>query len=386
MPVMLAPPVVTAPEAGAIRDARARQRRHRRIGIGALAALAAVALGLGWGGGGGTARAQSGAPTLPLSGPRLGRTGLRLLLGDVPPRILDVDVGTFAPVAVPHVTDPAVSVEPAPGGAFAIASGCSTCGGETGYFVGANGSVGRSVSADDLALDPGTSRVWVLDRGPGRACTLRLEPGGSPVRAPCGPLGGSNAAGVQDGNAVVDPATGTIRFRAPQSLELDLLAGDLALESNTGAAFNGEPGHLTLIDLATGARRRVTYPRMPRSASSDYFALQHVVVEPHGPLAALIFANPWYAPGQAAYIWILDSRTGSLTLLPGFPVREGVKFSNAAWTADGRLVVVSATADRTSGAMRTALGVWSPGAHTMPVRTIPSRPGPAYWDFVPLGG
>lgn len=55
--------------------------------------------------------------------------------------------------------------------------------------------------------------------------------------------------------------------------------------------------------------------------------------------------------------------------------RVDIKFSDVAWTADDRLVVIA------QGGGRTVLGLWKPGQTTLRVRTVPSRDG---YHFVPL--
>ena len=91
---------------------------------------------------------------------------------------------------------------------------------------------------------------------------------------------------------------------------------------------------LALVDLRTGVRRPLGWP------SRLHFGFQ-VFPAPHGPLVALRFGQPWYPPSQAADVWVLDTSTGSLTEVPGFPALELLKFSTIAWTADDRLVVAS---------------------------------------------
>jgi len=376
-------------DAGVIEEARARQRRRRFAAVASTAAvgLAAVLFGFAWNGGGrGTAPARAPAtPTRPLAGPPLGATHLRLIIADTPPAILDIDNGaiTTVPGVVPgpytKIGAPQVTaVTAAPGGAFAVVDRiCRACANETGFFIGPSGSVTHAASGESIALDPGTTKVWVLNPGHD-GCTLRLVPSShAAVRSPCGLIGGVSGAGLLIDNQIVNPLTGAIRLRAEQPLYL--LQGDLGLESNTLQQFNGGPGELTLVNLTSGARRRLAFPNMPRIQNSDSFNLQKVAVEPHGPLVALTFVNPWFAPGQAAYIWILDTRTGRLTLLPGFPVQEGIKASDAEWTGDDRLLVVSLDSTGTSQT-RAALGVWTPGQATMPVRSIPHADG--YWAFV----
>jgi hypothetical protein len=84
-------------------------------------------------------------------------------------------------------------------------------------------------------------------------------------------------------------------------------------------------------------------------------------------------------PAQASDAWILDTRTGRYTHLPGFPAQVRLKFSSMAWTSDDRLVLLL------EGGGRTVLAVWHPGSRTLPLRPIelPAHTGGSD-TFVPL--
>lgn len=83
--------------------------------------------------------------------------------------------------------------------------------------------------------------------------------------------------------------------------------------------------------------------------------------EPNGPLVAIQFADPAYPPpprqtiAQASDIWLLNTLTGTLSHLPGFPILNYLMASGIAWTRTDRLVVVA------EGDRRTAIAVWRPG-------------------------
>lgn len=68
---------------------------------------------------------------------------------------------------------------------------------------------------------------------------------------------------------------------------------------------------------------------------------------------------------------MLDTATQRLTQLPGFPAQVDLKFSSMAWTEDGRLVLLL------QGGGRTVVGVWTPGARSLPLRVVrlPERTG-----------
>lgn len=154
-----------------------------------MVALAGVAL----------ADAQAAGPLPPLGGPPLlGATHLRLIVGNTPPVVLDVDTKTVRTVAgvtgQPRVGGrQAGSVLPALGGAYV-----SVWDGRTysGYFVGADGSARRAGGGTDLIPSRNSPAVWTLTPARG-ACMLRLVPSsGAAMHAPCGSLQLDTAAGL----------------------------------------------------------------------------------------------------------------------------------------------------------------------------------------------
>jgi hypothetical protein len=129
---------------------------------------------------------------------------------------------------------------------------------------------------------------------------------------------------------------------------------------------------LTLLDLSSGTSRAVRWPAAPTG-----FAIGGVLPEPGGPLAAVEFVDAVTHPAGAADVWLLDTRTGRFTHLPGFPALENIKASSVSWTSDGRLVVVS------EAGAHVVVGVWRPGAPTMPVHPLPALAG--YSNVMPAG-
>ena len=341
-----------------------RSRQRVRLGLGVATLVA-----LGW-----LAVAQAAGPLPPLAGPPLvGPTHLRLVVGDnrTPPFILDVDSQTVS--ALPDFGVPTY-LTPGAGGVLAVVRHARS---QSDFLIGADGSV-RQIATLPLARNEGTTpargstATWVLAWPPGGRCTLRLVPGTRPaVRVPCGNPRLDSEAGLLvttvHRSMIVDPLTGRIRARIAGSLEP--LHGDLVLESSLGP----DPTGLTLVNLATGARKRLTWP------SILHFGYQ-VFAEPNGPLVAVWFGDPAYpGPAQAVDVWLLDTTTGRFTHVPGFPAQQDIKFSHIAWTSDHHLVVVSQ-----SGGTRTVLGVWTPGQATLPVLRVPTRGGGGYYSFVPL--
>jgi len=379
--------LIADPELGVVTDARRRQRRRRGIvGAAVLGVVAWLALAPG--------------PPVPrhaplrlssslryLAGPALGAdTGLRLIALENTgrPYLVDLDRGTARLVtgfALPGAVAPAsrTTVYPLiPSGAGALAfvrtQPCTRCGTtQVEYEIGRDG-VARRLATLTLGYHQtftpaiGSTAGWVYTwphRGP---CSLALEPGSQPaVRVPCGGLYDVSSAGVLIGNGLlVDPTTGHVRLRVRTANSLWLLRGTLALEA-TGPS--GDLTNLSLVDLATGARRVLGWP------SRLHFGLQPIP-QRNGPLVALRFGEPSYPPSQAVAVWVLDTSSGRLTHVPGFPALELLKQSMVAWTTDGRLVVAS------TGSTRTVVGVWRPGERATHVRAVPPIQG--YSSFVPL--
>jgi hypothetical protein len=206
--------------------------------------------------------------------------------------------------------------------------------------------------------------VWVSTWPHDAPCSLALEPSARrAVRVPCGSLGNVTSAGawISNGNVLmlVDTASGTVRMRLHTTSEdVQPVRGGLALESAPSPDVNT----LAIVDLRTGGRRTLRWP------STLNFGYQPIA-QPNGPLVALRVGQPWYPPSQAVDVWVLDTRTGALTHVPGFPALELLKFSTVSWTADGRLVIAS------KGGSRTVVGVWRPGLRVTQVRAVPSIEG-----------
>jgi hypothetical protein len=396
---------------GVIDQARRRHRRHRLAGAAVVLAcgFAAVALVLDSSG-----PVHRTAPPVRLSssltwlaGSPLGRTGLRLVGSENGGRvsIVDVDSGRVDPVAQLDVSGPPnlgpyLSLTPFRGGALAAVNH-QTCGHcaltEDDFLISANGVVRRLATRHFPALVgtierspiPGSTKEWVLTWPHSGACTLRLLPSaGSAVPVPCGNLGGTYANDVvlwthQDQVGIlVDPQTGAVRGHLNATVRYDSIGHGLAVEGPTT-----DSGNLSLVNLATHKRQSLGWP------SRLQFGYQ-LFPDPAGPYVAIEFADPAYPGysvpvsaneqtiGQAADLWLLDTRTAALTHIPGFPILESLKQSGVAWTADGRLVIAARGGSFSQPDTRTVIGVWRPGQRTLAVGTLPPLNG--YTQFVPL--
>ena len=404
--VTVDPAPVEGPDAGVIEEARRRQRRHRVVA--AVALVAAVGAGIVAFGVAGGADRGGPPPSVRLSSslrgltgaPLRGRTGLALVVaglgGRGPADIVNVDSGKVRALRGLGVSgslrmwSPSLQLIPVSGGALAVVThrACSQCStNEDDDLITADGSVRRVATRHFPALRgtietsriPGTAAEWVLVWPHRGACTLRLLPSTrAPVVVPCGDLGGTFPAGValwtdhDQRGIIVNPLTGAVRGRLSSSNTYDLVGHGLAIE---GASYKA-PTSISLVNLATGNRLSLGWP------SRLHFGYE-VFPEAAGPLVAIDFADPAYPPpprqttGQAADLWVLDTRNGHFTHLPGFPSLEAIKLSGIAWTRDGRLIVVAHE-------RHTVLGLWRPGQRTLHLRTVPALNG--YSQFVPLTG
>lgn len=395
---------------GVIDDARRRQRRQRLAAAAVLLAcsLAAVLLANPPG------APHSTAPPLRLSssltwlaGTTLGPTHLRLVAaeGDGTPSIVDVDSGVVTrlpqlDVPGPPNLGPDLLLAPMRGGALAVVNhqACPHCAlTEDDFLIGANGAVRRValrhfsafVGTIERARLPGSTAEWVLmwpHRGP---CTLRLLPSAlTAVHVPCGDLGGTDQNDIElwthrdQVGLLVDPRTGAVRGHLNATVRIEPVGRGLAVEGPPAGH-----GNLSLVNLATGTRRDLGWP------SRLQFSYQ-LLPDPAGPFVAIEFGDPAYPGysvhagssrttiGQALDLWLLDTRSGRLTHLPGFPILELLKQSGVAWTADGRLVIAARGGSFSQPTRRTVIGVWRPGQRALPVGPLPPLNG--YTQLVPL--
>jgi hypothetical protein len=397
-------PAEALPESGVIKDARRHRRRERTAaGLLLLALIGAALLLVGNGNGAAGHRARAERPRW-LSGAPLSKAiHLRLLVAENGgrPSIVDVASGQVQPVTglglprVQRLWSPMLwPLTPTSGGALGVVvrRSCNTCGAtETHYLISPNGAVrklnsfrlSRYQSATTPVLGSSTA-IWVLTHPRGRPCTLRQEPGSQPaVPVPCGELVDSSLIG-SDASAglvistssrmvLIDPRTGKLLARSPRGGQLDVLGRDVILTSGPidiqGQGSIKPP--LTLTNLRTEASLRLRWPSI---LHFDY----QTFPEPHSPSVAVEFGDPAYhmSARQAGDVWMLNTRTGAFTHVPGFPIFEYLKVSGMAWTNDHRLVIVAL------GGGRASIGIWRPGSRRLQVGTVPELHG--YLQFVPF--
>jgi hypothetical protein len=299
----------------------------------------------------GAAGARGPAPLggAPLQGP----IHLRLLVASNPPYVLDVDRGSATRVRSVSVRKHDVLWVVGVGGRDAAVV--------AGYPAGRVFAVrGRNaeptflgVGRDAFAAADGTT-TWVRSTD---GCRLRrFGADGRPLETargiPC-------HASVQPGGAlglvvartrVVDPATGRIRLRTPYGV----LAG-----AGRGLILAGPGRAFTLLDATTGRIRRYRWPSIVKYRDDT-------IVDPQGRYVALAFGDPaWLLGGrQAMDVWSLDTRTGSLTEVPGMPAFVDLKFTSMQWSPDGRLVILGEVE------ARPRIAIWRPGSRKLEVRAV----------------
>jgi hypothetical protein len=290
----------------------------------------------------------------PLAGGRLGDTGLRLLVADAMPFVLDVDAGRTTRVTgmrdwggVLHVVGVGgrggVVVQHATGQVFGIGGGTR---------VAALGRGGEAWPAAD-----GLS-VWIeTPLAPGRCTLRRVGLDGRLLRRdlpfPCAtardPSGGRLGL-VVSRTRVVDPESGRTLHRTRR--------GILAVAGTT-LVLAGPGRDVTLLDPTNGSERRLRRPdTLP--------GIPHAIAAPSGRFVVLEFADPaWEQSGtQVSDLWLLDVRSGSFARLPGMPVDLLLKFTDAAWTSDGRLVLLGE--DDRGG----FVAVWRRGRERLAVKRV----------------
>ncbi|MBA2461605.1 MAG: hypothetical protein H0V45_07575 [Actinobacteria bacterium] len=334
--------------------------RRLRIAGPILALCLAASIGL-------TARAAPSAPDgardpAPLRGAPLGGgTGLRLLVAANPPFVLDVDTGKVIPSGIPAMSRGTLSVVGVGGRAAAVVA--------RSVWKRADIYAVRGREARVSPLGTGTNvwpagdgrAVWVQSAASRSRCTLRrMGLDGRQLRAarafPCATVsdpGGGSLGLVVRRTRVLDPQTGRLVLETPWGVWA--VAGRKLVLAGPGKGF-------TLLDGETRAQQRLPWP-------SILGGLDRPAVDPQGRFVALAFAVPaWYTlgipEGQALDVWLLETKTGKLTQLPGMPAFVSLKRTDMAWTDDGRLVLLG----ETNG--KDVVAVWRLGQRRLALKTV----------------
>jgi hypothetical protein len=338
--------------------------RQVRLAVSVVVVLLAVTAPAG---------AGSRAPTH-LHGVALGNdTGLRLLVANDPPFVVDVDSGRVTPVpGVPPVNGGVMWVVSV-AGRKALIAGAPT-GTRTTQLYGVLdrgarvASLGRGIYAVGAASG---QSVWIRGAHDASGCAVRqVAFDGHAIRAPrafpCGFLDAAGALGLAVARGrIIDPHTNREVFTTR--------AGILAVASRRVLLVERSvPMRFTLVDTATGVRKPIPWPE-------GAGGLSRPAVDPRGRFIALAFGIPSTSP-QILDIWILDTESGRLTHPPGMPTLVGLKFTSMEWTDDGRLVIL---ADRRDG--EGTVVVWRPGQRRLALKTLPMpEPNTGSPSFAPI--
>jgi hypothetical protein len=301
----------------------------------------------------------------PLSGvPLRGPTGLRLLVSNDPPVLLNVDTGRLSPVTGPGIRGrPVISVQPV--GKDAVVwldrRGLRTQALPTAelYVVRHGTTVARRIATGwDVAPSADGRAIWVKRFEAKRRCTLAEVALSGGVRRRPRPLPcstGLATAGATallvDNRSIRDPRTG--RILLPGKTGVWAIAGQLALTSA------GSHGPLAVRNLQTGERWPLAWP-------SEIGGTDRAVVEAKTGLIAVDFADPAYQETgtQVTDVWLLDPASRRFQHLPDMPAAVSLKATFMSWTSDGRLVILAKSGGRE------LVGLWRPGDKRIAVRRV----------------
>ncbi len=300
-----------------------------------------------------------------------GETGLRLLVANDPPYVFDVDTGDVTPSGIPTMSSGTLSVVGVGGRSAVVVAHAA---GKRADIYGVQGRGARlsPLGTGTNAWPASDGRhVWIQTAVRSR-CALRQmaldgRQTGMPRAFPCA--------------TVNDPAGGSLGLVVGRTRVLNP-QGRVVLQTRQGIwAVAGTklvlaaPDSFALLDGKTGASRTL---RWPSSAELDQPA-----VDPRGRYVALAFAVPswpmrtlppgWKGSGgfQVLDVWLLDTKTGTLSHVPGMPAFVSLKRTSMAWTDDGRLVLLG----ESNG--ENVVAVWRPGQRRLALKTVqlPERTG-----------
>jgi hypothetical protein len=302
------------------------------------------------------------------------RTGLRSLVADDPPFLLDVDTGRVTTIAGLQVRDrPVLSVLRVGKDTVVWLQRLPARGiPRAEIYVVHRGTTKAVRIATAAAVAPSADghAVWLKSFEDARHCTLRevaldgrTRRGGRPV--PCSTrLVDAGAEGLLvQGSSVVDPRTDRTLARSGSVLAM---AGDFLLTAG------GSHGRLALTDLSRGTRWRLSSPSRIGGPGSQG-GIDQAAVSAGRSRIAVSFSDPaWQGSGtQMTDVWLLNPMTRRFAHVPGTPAAVALKFTSMAWTGDGRLVLLAETADHD------VVAVWRPGEKRLALRRVelPTRAG-----------
>jgi hypothetical protein len=306
-----------------------------------------------------------------LRGSPLGATtGLRLLVADSRPFVLDVDSGVVTRVrGLRAAAIPGFSVLSVTARSAVVTALDSPSANKAQYLVRMGRTMAISLgAARDVVPAENGEAVWVTRVSSPGHCRLQrvgFDRRTTAARAiPCNWITApAGSLGLVVGRTrVIDPLTGHTLLAERQGIIA--VAGDHALIAG-GPAY--APGYrFTLMDTSTGSRRQFAWPSIVGEADAP-------AVDPRGRYIALAFADPsWHQSGwQVLDVWVLDTMTAKLTHVPGMPAYVSLKATSMQWTHDGRLVLLAENDGRDF------VAAWRPGQRTLPIKLLrlPKRTG-----------
>ena len=338
-----------------------------RLRLAALVLVLGIGASIGLGARAAPSTSDAREPA-PLQGGALGSdTGLRLLVPDNPPFVLDVDTGAVFPSGMPAQSRGTLRILGI-GGRAAVVVARSVWKRADIYGVsGREARVSRLGAGANVWPAADGRSVWIQSVVSRSRCTLRrmgLE--GRELRAPR-PFPCATGS---------DPAGGSLGLVSRRTRVLDPQTGRLVLQTRWGVLAAARrklvlagPGRgFTLLDGVTRSKQRLPWP--------STLLLRHgPAVDPRGRYVALEFAVPTWnthtlprgwkgGPLQALDVWILDTETAKLTQLPGMPAFMGIKRTDLTWTDDGRLVLLGESGGRD------VVAVWRPGQRRLALKTV----------------
>jgi hypothetical protein len=224
------------------------------------------------------------------------------------------------------------------------------------YLLRARGARPIFVGAGRQAVPSGDGKsVWIKSIS-GSACRLRRvgldgHQIGQAQSLDCNAtiqFGGSLGL-ISNRTRVIDPLTGQTLLRTRYGI-LAVAGRHLVLAGPINA--------FTLLNTATRKQQKLRWP-------SILSGLDDPRADYQGRLVALAFAAPaWTGSRQVMDVWLLDTRTGGLSHLPGMPAFVDLKFTSMEWTKDGRLVVLGQTVGKGF------VAVWRRGAARLQLKWL----------------
>ena len=292
----------------------------------------------------------------PIEGALLARADApKLLVAAERPFIFDVSSGAIRLVGgLPPADGPFTALGASRSGAVLVST-------RTGrvYGVKAFGTHVESLGVALRAIPAARGgRIWLLARGRGTSCTIRLVSLAGLLLRGARPFScGLAEAGWPLGiitrrRQVVNPMSGRVVFRSRQAI--------------LGVAGNSV---VQLIQTRTGPRIAVTDPVSGHTRAvggNAGFISAEYGTSPDGLRLLLWRGGPFVLAAST-----LDVGTATISLLPGMPARAYFKHTGFSWAPNGDLVVLAESGGRT------IVAVWRPGDRMLRVRavSIPDRGG-----------